>query len=158
MIRGGHDNTEPFDRYLIEEQDVDGSGVATGMGFVSFLDQISYDVMKYMKWTQFWSQLGLTILGLIASLSTYVLFHVSLLQLQWCIVIDTVLYFVMNHLRSHVLLLISTTILLLISLCLRRSTFCELRDNMLLFSCFSPSFKFVHIHALCSVTMLFSGL
>lgn len=51
MIRGGHDNTEPFDRYLIEEQDVDGSGVATGMGFVSFLDQIAHDVLKYMKYT-----------------------------------------------------------------------------------------------------------
>lgn len=49
MIRGGHDNTEPFERYLIEEQDVDGSGVATGMGFVSFLEQIAHDVMMYMK-------------------------------------------------------------------------------------------------------------
>lgn len=53
MIRGGHDNTEPFERYLIEEQDVDGSGVATGMGFVSFLEQIAHDVMMYMKWRQF---------------------------------------------------------------------------------------------------------
>ncbi|KAL3689756.1 hypothetical protein R1sor_016065 [Riccia sorocarpa] len=49
MIRGGHDNTEPFERYLIEEQDVDGSPLGTGMGFVSFLDQIGRDVMKYME-------------------------------------------------------------------------------------------------------------
>ncbi len=50
IIRGGYDNTEPFERYLIEEQDVDGSGIATGMGFVSFLDQITHDVVKFMKW------------------------------------------------------------------------------------------------------------
>ncbi|CAM6129440.1 unnamed protein product [Calypogeia fissa] len=49
MIRGGHDNTEPFERYLIEEQDVDGSGASTGLGFVSFLDQIGRDVVQYMK-------------------------------------------------------------------------------------------------------------
>uniref|UniRef100_A0A7I4EH88 Sec23/sec24 transport family protein n=1 Tax=Physcomitrium patens TaxID=3218 RepID=A0A7I4EH88_PHYPA len=49
IIRGGHDNTDPFDRYLIEEQDVDGNGIATGVGFVAFLDQIAHDVMKYMK-------------------------------------------------------------------------------------------------------------
>jgi len=49
IIRGGYDNTEPFERYLIEEQDVDGSGIATGMGFVSFLNQITHDVVKFMK-------------------------------------------------------------------------------------------------------------
>lgn len=49
MIRGGRDNTEAFDRYLIEEQEVDGSGIGTGVGFVSFLDDIAHDVMKYMK-------------------------------------------------------------------------------------------------------------
>ncbi len=36
IIRGGYNNTEPFERYLIEEQDVDGSGIETGMGFVIF--------------------------------------------------------------------------------------------------------------------------
>ncbi|KAJ7538391.1 hypothetical protein O6H91_11G046100 [Diphasiastrum complanatum] len=46
-IRGGHDNVEPFERYLIEEQDVNGA--PTGMGFVSFLDQIGQDVVRYMK-------------------------------------------------------------------------------------------------------------
>jgi hypothetical protein len=49
IIRGGYNNTEPFERYLIEEQDVDVSGIATGMGFVSFLDQITHDVVKFMK-------------------------------------------------------------------------------------------------------------
>lgn len=49
MIKGGHDNTEPFERHLIEEQDVDGSGIATGMGFVSFLDQIAHDVTANMR-------------------------------------------------------------------------------------------------------------
>lgn len=49
MIRGGHDSTEPFERYLIEEQDVDGSGASTGLGFVSFLDQIGRDVLEYLK-------------------------------------------------------------------------------------------------------------
>jgi hypothetical protein len=29
---------------------VDGSGIATGMGFVSFLNQITHDVVKFMKW------------------------------------------------------------------------------------------------------------
>lgn len=52
MIRGGRDNTEAFDRYLIEEQEVDGSGIGTGVGFVSFLDDIAHDVMKYMKYIQ----------------------------------------------------------------------------------------------------------
>lgn len=49
LIRSGHDNAEPFEQYLIEEQDVDGIGLSNGMGFVSFLDQISRDVLEYMK-------------------------------------------------------------------------------------------------------------
>eukprot|EP00249_Psilotum_nudum_P022659 c28602_g1_i1 orf=222-2453(+) len=49
MIRGGHDDTEPFDHFLIEEQDVDGAGIGNGMGFVSFLDRISRDVQEYMQ-------------------------------------------------------------------------------------------------------------
>ncbi len=34
---------------MIEEQGVDGSGIAAGMGFVSFSDQITHDVVKFMK-------------------------------------------------------------------------------------------------------------
>lgn len=49
LIRSGHDNAEPFEHYLIEEQDVDGTGLNNGMGFVSFLEQIGQDVVEYMK-------------------------------------------------------------------------------------------------------------
>jgi hypothetical protein len=49
LIRSGHDNAEPFEQYLIEEQDVDGVGLSNGMGFVSFLEQISQDILEYMK-------------------------------------------------------------------------------------------------------------
>ncbi|KAH9322138.1 hypothetical protein KI387_016777, partial [Taxus chinensis] len=49
LIRSGHDNAEPFEHYLIEEQDVDGTGLTNGMGFVSFLEQIGRDVVEYMK-------------------------------------------------------------------------------------------------------------
>jgi hypothetical protein len=49
LIRSGHDNAEPFEQYLIEEQDVDGVGLSNGMGFVSFLEQISRDILEYMK-------------------------------------------------------------------------------------------------------------
>lgn len=49
IIREGHDRTEVFDNFLIEEQDVDGAGIGNGMGFVSFLDQISHNVKEHMK-------------------------------------------------------------------------------------------------------------
>ncbi|KAL6499741.1 Protein transport protein S23 D [Orobanche gracilis] len=39
---------ELFENYLIEEQDVDGSGFTSVMGFVSFLDGINRDVAKYL--------------------------------------------------------------------------------------------------------------
>jgi hypothetical protein len=49
LMRSGHDNAEPFEQYLIEEQDFDGVGLSNGMGFVSFLEQISRDILEYMK-------------------------------------------------------------------------------------------------------------
>lgn len=49
FIRGGQDGATAFENYLIEEQDVDGSGFASAMGFVSFLDDISQRVTEYMK-------------------------------------------------------------------------------------------------------------
>ncbi|KAI5064713.1 hypothetical protein GOP47_0019408 [Adiantum capillus-veneris] len=49
MIREGHDRTEPFDNYLIEEQDADGTGIGNGMGLVAFLDHISQNVRDYMR-------------------------------------------------------------------------------------------------------------
>ncbi|EFJ23029.1 hypothetical protein SELMODRAFT_104389 [Selaginella moellendorffii] len=47
MIRAGFDNVEPFERHLIEEQDVNGA--PTGTGFVSFLDEIARSVLEHMK-------------------------------------------------------------------------------------------------------------
>ncbi|KAJ6796483.1 protein transport protein SEC23 [Iris pallida] len=49
FIRGGQDDASAFDNYLIEEQDVDGSGIGSVMGFVSFLEEISRDVAEYLK-------------------------------------------------------------------------------------------------------------
>jgi len=49
FIRGGRDDATVFENYLIEEQDVDGNGFASAMGFVSFLDDISQRVTEYMK-------------------------------------------------------------------------------------------------------------
>ena len=51
MLRGGVDDISSFDKFLIEEQDVDGNmdGGAVGMGFVAFLESIARDVREYMK-------------------------------------------------------------------------------------------------------------
>lgn len=49
FIRGGQEDASLFESYLIEEQDVDGSGFANVMGFVSFLEEISQSVLEYMK-------------------------------------------------------------------------------------------------------------
>ncbi|KAJ0976718.1 hypothetical protein J5N97_012192 [Dioscorea zingiberensis] len=49
FIRGGQDDASAFENHLIEEQDVDGNGVPTIMGFVSFLEEVTRDVMEYMK-------------------------------------------------------------------------------------------------------------
>ncbi|XP_039004723.1 protein transport protein SEC24-like [Hibiscus syriacus] len=49
FIRGGHDDATVFENYLIEEQDVDGSGLTSVMGFVSFLEDITQSVLEYLK-------------------------------------------------------------------------------------------------------------
>ncbi|GLT63882.1 hypothetical protein SLA2020_364130 [Shorea laevis] len=49
FIRGGQDDATSFENYLIEEQDVDGSGLASVMGFVTFLEDITQSVLEYMK-------------------------------------------------------------------------------------------------------------
>lgn len=49
FIRAGQDDATAFESYLIEEQDVDGSGFVSTMGFVSFLEDISRSVAEYMK-------------------------------------------------------------------------------------------------------------
>ncbi|KAJ6897371.1 protein transport protein SEC24-like [Populus alba x Populus x berolinensis] len=49
FIRGGQDDASAFENYLIEEQDVDGSGFTSVTGFVSFLEDVTQSVMEYMK-------------------------------------------------------------------------------------------------------------
>ncbi|KAJ6927761.1 protein transport protein SEC24-like [Populus alba x Populus x berolinensis] len=49
FIRGGQDDASAFENYLIEEQHVDGSGFASVMGFVSFLEDVIQSVLEYMK-------------------------------------------------------------------------------------------------------------
>ncbi|KAE9461393.1 hypothetical protein C3L33_06722, partial [Rhododendron williamsianum] len=49
FLKGGQDDCTSFENYLIEEQDVDGSGFTSMMGFVSFLEEISQSVVEYMK-------------------------------------------------------------------------------------------------------------
>lgn len=49
FIRAGQDDATAFENYLIEEQDVDGSGFTSVMGFVSFLEEINHGVVEYMK-------------------------------------------------------------------------------------------------------------
>ncbi|KAJ9699524.1 hypothetical protein PVL29_008220 [Vitis rotundifolia] len=49
FIQGGQDDATAFENYLIEEQDVEGSGLTSVMGFVSFLEDITRSVLEYMK-------------------------------------------------------------------------------------------------------------
>jgi hypothetical protein len=49
FIRGGQDDATVFENYLIEEQDVDGSGLTSVMGFISFLEDITQSVLEYLK-------------------------------------------------------------------------------------------------------------
>ncbi|KAG1363565.1 protein transport protein sec24 [Cocos nucifera] len=49
FIRGGQDDATVFENYLIEEQDVDGTGISSVTGFVSFLEEITQDVAEYLK-------------------------------------------------------------------------------------------------------------
>ncbi|WOL03496.1 protein transport protein SEC23-like [Canna indica] len=49
IIRGGQDDATAFERYLIEEQHIDGSDFSSMMGFVSFLEDISQNVLEYLK-------------------------------------------------------------------------------------------------------------
>ncbi|PON48187.1 Sec23/Sec [Trema orientale] len=49
FIRGGQEDATAFENFLIEEQDVDGSGLTSVTGFVSFLEDITQTVLEYMK-------------------------------------------------------------------------------------------------------------
>lgn len=49
FIRGGQDDASIFENFLIEEQDVDGSGLTSVMGFVSFLEDVTQKVLEFVK-------------------------------------------------------------------------------------------------------------
>ncbi|KAI3995544.1 hypothetical protein MKX01_023289 [Papaver californicum] len=49
FIKGGQDDATAFENHLIEEQDVDGNGLTSKMGFVSFLEEVTHNVLEYMK-------------------------------------------------------------------------------------------------------------
>ncbi|XP_060169858.1 protein transport protein SEC23 D isoform X2 [Lycium barbarum] len=49
FIKGGQDDATAFENYLIEEQDVEGSGFTSVMGFVSFLEEINQSTLEYLK-------------------------------------------------------------------------------------------------------------
>ncbi|EPS57992.1 hypothetical protein M569_16825 [Genlisea aurea] len=47
-LQGGKDDATPFENYLIEEER-DGGGSGSTVGFVSFLDDIGHDVRRRYK-------------------------------------------------------------------------------------------------------------
>lgn len=49
FIRGGQDDATAFENYLIEEQDVDGSGLTSVMSSVSFLEEVAQSVIGLHK-------------------------------------------------------------------------------------------------------------
>ncbi|CAL9762996.1 unnamed protein product [Musa acuminata subsp. burmannicoides] len=49
FIRGGHDDATAFENYLMEDKDVDGSGIPSITGFVTFLEEIASDVSENIK-------------------------------------------------------------------------------------------------------------
>uniref|UniRef100_A0A0D9ZKH9 Sec23/Sec24 helical domain-containing protein n=1 Tax=Oryza glumipatula TaxID=40148 RepID=A0A0D9ZKH9_9ORYZ len=49
FIHGAHDDTTAFERYLIEDQSVDGSLVASATGFRSFLEGIRSRIAEYSR-------------------------------------------------------------------------------------------------------------
>ncbi|KAK9122802.1 hypothetical protein Sjap_012404 [Stephania japonica] len=49
FIKGGQDDATIFENFLIEEQDVFGTGLTSSTGFVSFLEEITRTVVDYVK-------------------------------------------------------------------------------------------------------------
>lgn len=49
FIRGGHDDATAFENYLMEDKDVDGTGIPSITGFVTFLEEIASDVSENIK-------------------------------------------------------------------------------------------------------------
>ena len=49
FVRGGEDDSSLFENYLLEEQNVDGSGFTIGKGFISFRESIRNEVAEILK-------------------------------------------------------------------------------------------------------------
>ncbi|KAK9170393.1 hypothetical protein Syun_002533 [Stephania yunnanensis] len=49
FIKGGQEDATIFENFLIEEQDVFGTGLTSSTGFVSFLEEITRNVVDYVK-------------------------------------------------------------------------------------------------------------
>ncbi|KAK9156767.1 hypothetical protein Scep_003341 [Stephania cephalantha] len=49
FIKGGQEDATIFENFLIEEQDVFGTGLTSSTGFVSFLEEITRSVVEYVK-------------------------------------------------------------------------------------------------------------
>ncbi|KAJ8476497.1 hypothetical protein OPV22_020224 [Ensete ventricosum] len=49
FIRGGHDDATAFENHLMEDKDVDGTGLPSVTGFFTFLEEIASDVSENIK-------------------------------------------------------------------------------------------------------------
>ncbi|CAL9119198.1 unnamed protein product [Musa textilis] len=49
FIRGGHDDATAFENYLMEDKDVDGTGLPSVTGIATFLEEIASDVSENIK-------------------------------------------------------------------------------------------------------------
>ncbi|KAJ4980050.1 hypothetical protein NE237_010830 [Protea cynaroides] len=83
FIRGGQDDASAFEHYLIEEQDVDGSGLTSAMGFVSFLEEIVQNALLF-TWTRNRSIIQHIEPNLSHAMAAFVHFvDSSIVSLQW---------------------------------------------------------------------------
>ncbi|RRT74508.1 hypothetical protein B296_00003755 [Ensete ventricosum] len=49
FIRGGHDDATAFENHLMEDKDVDGTGLPSVTGFFTFLEEVASDVSENIK-------------------------------------------------------------------------------------------------------------
>jgi hypothetical protein len=47
LIHGAHDDTTVFEKYLVEDQSLDGSWLSSSTGFSSFLDDVRSKVAEH---------------------------------------------------------------------------------------------------------------
>lgn len=50
FIHGAHDDTTEFEKYLVEDQTLDGSPLSSSTGFSSFLDEVRSKVAEHGIW------------------------------------------------------------------------------------------------------------